>query len=137
MGIEPYLLTSSVVGVLAQRLVRVICPLCKISYTPSDPELKELNIKREDLEDGRLWKGTGCAHCFHSGFKGRHGIYELMPVTTTIKKQLLQSPDAVQIQRAAIAGGMVGLRYQGARLAIRGMTTSSEVLRVTRGFDEV
>lgn len=136
MGIEPYLLTSSVVGVLAQRLVRVICPLCKVSYTPSDRELQELGIKREGLEGGQLWKGTGCAHCFHSGFKGRHGIYELMPVTATIKKQLLQSPDAVQIQRAALAGGMVGLRYQGAQLAIRGMTSSSEVLRVTRGFDE-
>ncbi len=135
MGIEPYLLTSAVVGVLAQRLVRLICSFCKISYIPTDHELKELNLRREDLFQGEFCKGTGCSHCYHSGFKGRHGIYELMPVSSVIKRQLLKSPDAVQIQRAAIAEGMVGLRYQGAQLVRQGMTSSSEVLRVTRGFE--
>ncbi|MBS0604735.1 MAG: type II secretion system ATPase GspE [Verrucomicrobia bacterium] len=137
MGIEPYLLTSSVVGVLAQRLVRLICPFCRVSYTPSDQELKELGIAREALADGKLCKGQGCSHCFGSGFKGRHGIYELMPVTSAIKRQLLQSPDALELQRAALAGGMTGLRQEGALLAIQGLTASSEVLRVTRGCDEM
>ena len=137
MGIEPYLLTSSVVGVLAQRLVRLICPLCKVGYSPSDQELKELAIERSALQEGMLHKGAGCPHCFGSGFKGRHGIYELMPVSSTIKRQLLLSPDALELQRAAFAGGMVGLRHEGALLAIQGMTASSEVLRVTRGCDEL
>ncbi len=137
MGIEPYLLTSSVVAVLAQRLVRLICPFCRVSYTPSDQELKELGIAQGILADGKLCKGEGCSHCFGSGFKGRHGIYELMPVSSAIKRQLLVSPDALELQKAAIAGGMTGLRQEGALLAIQGLTSSSEVLRVTRGFDDL
>jgi general secretion pathway protein E len=136
MGIEPYLLTSSVVGILAQRLVRLICPLCKISYSPLDQELKELGIERSALEQGKLCKGQGCAHCFGSGFKGRHGIYELMPMTTLMKRQLLHSPDALELQKAALTGGMVGLRQEGALLVIEGVTSSNEVLRVTRGCVE-
>jgi general secretion pathway protein E len=137
MGIEPYLLTSSVVGVLAQRLVRLICPFCRINYIPSDQELKELGILRDALTNGELSKGQGCSYCFGSGFKGRHGIYELMAVSSTIKRQLLQSPDALELQRAALAGGMVGLRQGGALLAIQGQTATSEVLRVTRSCDEL
>ena len=136
MGIEPYLLTSSVVGVLAQRLVRLICPFCRIKYAPSDQELKELGILREALTDGHLCKGQGCSHCFGSGFKGRHAIYELMPVTSSIKRQLLQSPDALELQRTAFASGMTALRQEGALLAIDGLTSSSEVLRVTRSCEE-
>jgi general secretion pathway protein E len=136
MGIEPYLLTSSVVGVLAQRLVRLICPLCKTTYTPTDQELKELGVSRDMLKNDQLCKGEGCPHCFGSGFKGRRGIYELMPFTSTIKRQLLVSPDALALQKAALSEGMSGLRYEGALLAIEGVTTSSEVLRVTRGCDE-
>jgi len=136
MGIEPYMLTSSVVGILAQRLVRMICPHCRISYVPSDQELNELGIARQSLHDGTLCKGEGCAQCFGSGFKGRHGIYELMPVSSAIKRQLLQSPDAVQLQKVALAGGMMGLRLEGALLAVQGVTSSSEVLRVTRCSEE-
>ncbi len=137
MGIEPYLLTSSVVGVLAQRLVRLICPHCTVSYTPLEQELKELNLRMEDLTDGKLHKGQGCAHCFGSGFKGRHAIYELMPVTTAIKRQLLRSADAVELQRTALSEGMSNLRKEGAMLAAQKLTSSSEVLRVTRGCEEV
>ncbi len=136
MGIEPYLLTSSVVGILAQRLVRLICPLCRMDYSPSDQELKELGIARDSLLDGKLSKGQGCAHCFGSGFKGRHGIYELMPVSSAIKRQLLKSPDALELQKVAISHGMSGLRLEGALLAIQGLTASSEVLRVTRCCEE-
>lgn len=135
MGIEPYLLTSSVVGVLAQRLVRLNCPHCKTEYAPSDQELRELGIKREELIDDKLYKGSGCFHCFGSGFKGRHGIYELMPVTSEIKRRLLLSPDAVELQKAALASGMTNLRYEGALLAVQGMTSTSEVLRVTRSTE--
>ncbi len=137
MGIEPYLLTSSVVGILAQRLVRLICPHCKVSYFPSVQELKELGVDRSELIDEKFHKGEGCVHCFGSGFKGRHGIYELMPMTSAIKRQLLQSPDALELQKAAIAGGMRGLRQEGASLVIAGMTSTSEVLRVTRCIEEL
>ncbi len=136
MGIEPYLLTSSVVGVLAQRLVRLICLACKVRYVPSDYELKELGILREELEEETLCRGQGCPLCFGSGFKGRQGIYELMPITSAIKKQLLQSPDSLALQRTALTEGMQGLRQQGAVLVKRGLTASSEALRVTRCSEE-
>ena len=136
MGIEPYLLSSSVVGVVAQRLVRRICSQCTESYCPSDQELKELGLLRESLLEGELFLGKGCSHCYGSGYKGRHGIYELMNVGSTIKRQLLKSADAIELQKAALAGGMSNLRKEGSYLALKGITTTAEVLRVTRGCEE-
>ncbi|HEY2810179.1 MAG TPA: type II secretion system ATPase GspE [Rhabdochlamydiaceae bacterium] len=136
MGIEPYLLTSSVLGILAQRLVRTLCPHCKKAYSPSDPELAELGVARSTLVNGELWKGAGCAHCFGSGYKGRHGIYELMLFSSQLKRQLLKSADALELQRVALSDGMMSLRQSGALLAVRGITATSEVLRVTRSCEE-
>ncbi len=136
MGIEPYLLSSSVVGVVAQRLVRLLCMHCRTTYTPADQELKDLGIQRQELKDNLLYHSQGCPHCFGSGYKGRHGIYELMPVGGVVKRQLLQSADAVELQRVALAAGMSSLRREGAFLAMRGLTSTSEVLRVTRGCEE-
>lgn len=132
MGIEPYLLSSSVLAILAQRLVRTLCPKCKISYEPSKAELEDLGVLPADLKEGVLHKGEGCEFCYHSGYKGRHGVYELMQVTTPIKRQLLKSPDAMELQRVALEGGMSSLRQEGAQLALQGMTTSAEILRVTK-----
>lgn len=133
MGIEPYLLSSSVLAVLAQRLVRLNCPHCIEEYVPTDQELVELGIKRDQLLENRLSKGKGCIHCYHSGYKGRHGIYELMLVSGSIKQQLLKSADAALLHQVAVKEGMSTLRQEGALLAIEGRTSSSEVLRVTRG----
>ena len=132
MGIEPYLLTSSVLAVLAQRLVRTICPHCKTAYTPTESELEDLHI-----ETDTLWKGEGCDACFGSGYKGRHGIYELMPMTSRIKKQLLSSIDATGLQATALSEGMSSLRSEGSQLALRGITSSSEVMRVTKDLKEI
>ena len=123
------------VGILAQRLVRLICPSCKTPYVPSDQELKELGLHRDALVDAVVHKGEGCAHCFGSGFKGRHGIYELMVISNAIKRQLLQSADAVALQKCALESGMQSLRYQGAQLVLEGKTSTSEVLRVTRELE--
>jgi general secretion pathway protein E len=128
MGIEPYLLSSSILGVLAQRLVRQICPHCKMAYNPSPDELHELNLHEPFI----FYKGKGCAHCFETGYKGRHGIYELMMVTPRIKEQVLRSQDAQELRRVAIAEGMTTLFKQGVQLVLRGITTSSELLRATR-----
>jgi general secretion pathway protein E len=125
MGIEPYLLSSSVIGVLAQRLVRLICPHCKVGYEPSQRELEE-----------KLYRGEGCVHCFGSGYKGRHGIYELMPINTAIKRQIVRSADALELQKVAIASGMETLRQEGSYLVQEGLTTSREVLRATRSCEE-
>lgn len=131
MGIEPYLLSSSVVAVLAQRLVRTLCAHCKTPYEPSERELKELG-----LNEKVLYKGAGCSQCYGLGYRGRHGIYELMNLTSPIKRQLLRSADALELQKVALACGMSGLREEGAYLVKDGITTSAEVLRVTRGCED-
>ncbi len=132
MGIEPYLLASSILGVIAQRLVRQICPRCKESYAPSREEIAELGLKKELLHDAKFFKGAGCAHCFDTGYKGRHGIYELMQVTPKTKTQVLKSQDAGELRRTAIAQGMATLFDQGVQLVLDGITTSAELFRVTR-----
>lgn len=136
MGVEPYLLSSSLVGVLAQRLVRKICPECKEAYTPQDSELQSLGIQRSDLEGGVLYQGKGCHACYNSGFKGRHGIYELMLDNHQVKKQMMLSQDSLELRKVALASGMKSLLHHGARLAIQGTTSVTEVLRATRGSEE-
>jgi len=130
MGIEPYLLSSSVLAVLAQRLVRKICLECREAYDPSEQELEDLQIDCK-----KLYRGKGCNSCFGSGYRGRVGIYELMPVTYPIKEQLLNSADANALQKTALKAGMASLRTEGGKLAKEGITTTSEVLRVTRQLD--
>lgn len=136
MGIEPYLLSSCIVGVLAQRLVRRICPECKEPYEPTQRELQSLGIKLEELPDGRLYHGKGCAFCYQTGFKGRQGVYELMPVNNAINKQIVQSPDAIEMRRVALAQGMISLLQHGAEMVKDGFSTAAEVLRVARGIEE-
>ncbi len=136
MGIEPFLLSSSVVGILAQRLVRTICKQCRTSYMPSDLELCDLGLSREELPEGVLFTGQGCKDCFHTGFKGRCGIYELMVMDGPIKRQLIQSVDSNGLQKVAFAQGMKSLRQDGGRLVAQGITTVAEVLRVTRSCEE-
>lgn len=136
MGVEPYLLSSCIIGVLAQRLVRRICPDCKTSYTPTDRELISLGLKKEDLPEPHLFHGTGCQACFGSGYKGRHGLYEMMMINNALKKQIVKSPDAVELRQIALESGMVSLLTHGSVLVKQGVTTVAEVLRATRGFEE-
>lgn len=136
MDVEPYLLSSTIVGVIAQRLVRRICPDCKQDYPPTEKELESVGLKDTDLIDGKLYKGMGCPTCYGTGYKGRHGIYELMLINNAIKKQIVKSPDAVELRHLALERGMVSLVNHGAELARQGVTTISEVLVATRGVEE-
>jgi general secretion pathway protein E len=128
MGIESYLLTSSIIGVLAQRLVRKICSNCKVSYKPKEEELKGLEIE----ENVEFYKGSGCEKCFQSGYKGRHGIYELMKVTSSLKSQIMKSVDANSIKKSFKKQTKEDLMKSGASLVRRGITTSFEVFRVVK-----
>lgn len=128
MGIEPYLLASSILGVVAQRLVRQICPHCRKEYVPMEQERRELRSESK----GPFFKGDGCLHCFHTGYKGRHAIYELMTVSPKVKTQVLKSQDAQELRKAALSEGMKTLFDQGVQLVLQGVTTSAELLRVTR-----
>jgi general secretion pathway protein E len=136
MGIEPYLLSSCIVGILAQRLVRRICPECKETYEPSLRELQNLDIRLEDLPNGSLYRGKGCPYCYHTGFKGRQGVYELMLVTNAVTKQIVTSPDAIELRKVALGQGMISLLKHGSELVKQGLTTVAEVLRVARGIEE-
>lgn len=132
MGIEPYLLASSITGVLAQRLVRAICLECKESYLPSKEELSEMKLRKEAF----FYRGKGCEKCFQTGYKGRYGLYELMPMSSKIKAKILQSQDAEQIRKVAVAENMQTLFERGKELVLEGITTCSEVLRVTQRIGE-
>ena len=136
MGIEPYLLSSTIVGILAQRLVRRICPDCKESYVPSEKELQNVGIKPATLPKGVLYRGKGCPSCYGYGYKGRHGIYELMTVNNLIQGQIVRSPDAIALRKLALEQGMLSLRDHGAELVKKGMTTITEVLRAVRAVEE-
>lgn len=135
MGIEPYLISSSLVGVLAQRLVRTICPSCKGVDSPSLAELQELGLSPEEIASHPVYRGTGCKNCFDTGYKGRHGIYELLCIDQDIRQQMVKSPDASILRQMALNRGMLTLRQTGALLVLQGVTTISEVLRVTRGVE--
>ncbi len=135
MGIEPYLLTSSVIGVLAQRLVRCLCPSCKKPYTPSEREILDLHMTLQEVGGRPFFKPVGCDECYGSGYKGRCGIYELMTLKNALKEQLLRSADAHRLQELARELGMSSLRREGAYLVLNAQTSSEEVMRATRGYE--
>lgn len=134
MGIEPYLLSSSLIGVLAQRLVRRICESCKeIDY----PTSHDLELLEEEIEEGLVfYKGKGCSNCFQTGYLGRLGIYELMNVKGEVKKKIGESIESHELRSHAIKDGLITLKQQGLRLIKEGKTTLEEVLRVALGLQE-
>ena len=135
IGIEPYLIASSVLVAVAQRLVRTVCAECREPYAPDDHDmanLKSLNIDPDRLEDGMLVKGRGCGSCFGSGYQNRTGIYEILPVDDAVREQIVDRASASRIKREAYKRGFRTLRMDGADKVARGITTMEEVLRVTQ-----
>lgn len=128
MGVEPYLLSSTIVGVLAQRLVRKICPECRESYVPSEDECLDFPKK------GKFYRGKGCKNCFQTGYKGRCGIYELLTVDNALQTQIAKRADAAELRRIAKENGLVTLWEHGVHLVQAGVTTIEEVRRVTRKY---
>jgi general secretion pathway protein E len=131
MGIEPFLVSSSVQAIIAQRLVRKICPECRRSYEPTREQLDEWGLGSLP-EKTTLYKAGGCPACLETGYKGRTGIYEFLHLDEALASLILQTSDANQIRTAAVARGMKTLRQCGMELVARGETTVSEILRVTQ-----
>ncbi|HKZ45798.1 MAG TPA: ATPase, T2SS/T4P/T4SS family, partial [Thermodesulfobacteriota bacterium] len=127
MGIETFLLSSSLTAVIAQRLVRVLCPHCKEEYVPTDQELSFLHNRGCK----KLWRPKGCDRCFKTGYHGRTGIFEFMPVGQPMRALLLKNPDSTSIREYALAYGMKTLRDDGFEKAAAGLTSVEEVIRVT------
>ncbi|MGM0596764.1 MAG: type II secretion system ATPase GspE [Myxococcota bacterium] len=148
MGVEPFLVSSSLNGVLAQRLVRKLCPICKEVYRPTPEEIKTMGFDPEHFFEGEIsgypvsddfvipppghvFRAKGCDACMNTGYQGRTGIYELMEIDDEIRALSMKKIDANQIKRAAMRKGLNTLRQDGMRKAISGITSISEVLLVT------
>jgi general secretion pathway protein E len=136
LGVEPYLVSSSLIAVMAQRLVRKVCPDCRQEYEPAAHELRELGLG--DLETSRadggqkFYIGAGCERCFQTGYRGRTGVYELMLISEEIQDMIYRRESAGAIKKIALNAGLQTLRMDGARKILAGVTTFAEVLRVTQ-----
>jgi general secretion pathway protein E/type IV pilus assembly protein PilB len=133
MGVEPFLVASTVEGIMAQRLVRTICPDCKVEYEPDPVDVPPDFPRPADGGPLRLWKGLGCRSCRQGGYRGRTGIYELLVTTDQIRDMAVQRVNATDIRKLALAEGMITLRVDGWRKVLLGQTTIDEVGRVTAG----
>lgn len=133
MGIEPFLVSSSLLGVMAQRLVRRVCPDCRQAYTPDENEIRELGLTPAAVEQRPFYRrGPGCETCHHKGYRGRSGIHELLILDDALRALIMQRADAATIRRAAVESGMPTLRDDGAEKVLAGLTTREEVVRVTQ-----
>ncbi len=136
MGIEPFLVASSLIAIMAQRLVRRVCPDCCQAYEPTDEELRELSIDKAALKSRyratRVYRAVGCDSCHQNGYRGRTGIYELMLMDDDIRQLVLKNVDAGTIKKSATSRGMLSLLDDGARKVALGETTIAEVLSVTQ-----
>jgi type IV pilus assembly protein PilB len=136
MGVPAYLVASSVIAVLAQRLVRVNCPKCKQPFQPLDTQLELAGVTPDMLKGATFMKGRGCAHCQKSGYKGRLGIFELMVMNNKIRELAFQGAPTTKIRQAAVSMGMNVMFNDGVQKVLRGITTFDEVFRVAKKVEE-
>jgi general secretion pathway protein E len=133
MGVEDYLLTSTLVGVLAQRLVRTLCDHCKEPYRPAPEIVREIGLSRmTDDSAPILYRPKGCSHCSNTGFTGRLCIVEMMPMTENLRRLIMKRSNAGELRAAALAEGMQPMYDNGLRKVLAGVTTIEEVMRATR-----
>ena len=132
LGVAPYLVASTVRGVLAQRLVRMLCTHCKVAAAPNSEAARALAIG-----EAATWTAAGCAHCLASGYHGRVGIYELLTMSETLREAIGRHAPSTELRRLMINEGSPTLRSDGLRLVLAGTTTPQEILRATAGDDEV
>ena len=132
MGIKSYLVVSTLQAILAQRLVRIICPSCRESYKPSEEEKLALKLASNELEIVELYRGKGCSNCSNTGYKGRIGLFELLIMDDEIRELTINNVSSDEICKKAREKGMRLLKYDGFEKIKRGLTTLQEVMRVTQ-----
>lgn len=132
IGIEPFLITSAVRAVIAQRLIRVLCSNCKQPFQPGDEMLKNLGLCEKDCKGKTLYQSHGCDQCFNTGYKGRMPIFEILLFDQNIKSSILKTTDETNLRRLAVEQDMITLLQDGIEKIFRGITTIEEVLRVTQ-----
>jgi len=136
MGVPNYLVASTVIAVLGQRLIRTICPRCKQTYVPRESELQEAGIPDEVVKTANFMKGKGCGYCQKGGFRGRLGIHELMLVTAKIREMIFANKNTVELREQAIHQGMATLYLDGLLKVIKGLTTLEEIFRVAKRTEQ-
>ena len=136
LGVEPFLLTATMEGVVAQRLVRTVCPRCKVAYTPSDEELMELQLTREGVAGKTFFRGAGCDYCYKSGYRGRMALFEIMSVNEEMRDQIMAKASTNVLRKIAKNNGMRSLRQCGLLALFEGQTTIDEVMRETLVEDD-
>jgi general secretion pathway protein E len=132
IGVEPFLIASSVLGVVAQRLIRVLCNECKAPYMPDAFAIESLEVTADELANATFCRATGCPKCFNTGYRGRIGIFEIMVLESNLKSLILKTYDSNQIKQMALTNKMVTLRKDGVEKVLKGITTIEEVIRVTQ-----
>lgn len=132
MGVEPFLVGSSLIGVMAQRLIRRVCRHCAIPQNLSDLQLLELNMTRESLGQRTIYKAVGCGECLQTGYAGRLAIHEVMLISDPIRELIIKNADAITIRKASMKEGMVTLREAAIKKMLEGVTTFDEVMMLTQ-----
>jgi general secretion pathway protein E len=132
IGVEPFLISSSILAVVAQRLIRVLCKDCKEAYIPDELALKSIGITDDQSQEAVIYKAIGCENCFHTGYKGRTGIFEMMILDSGLKSLILKTFDSNQIKNEALNRNMITLRQDGVQKVLSGISTIEEILRVTQ-----
>jgi len=133
IGVKPFLVASSLQAIMAQRLIRVICPKCKITYRPNEKIAMSAGFSKDQMENLTFYKGEGCEECNFTGYKGRLGIFELLEMDSALRDLTFREAPLLEIRRQARISNMRTLKEDGMRKALRGVTTIEEVLRVTQG----
>jgi type II secretory ATPase GspE/PulE/Tfp pilus assembly ATPase PilB-like protein len=131
LEVPPFLIASTVIGIVAQRLVRLICPKCPENYSPEPDEASALKMPMDKLTSYRFRRGKGCIHCRQTGYFGRSGIFEVMPISSPIRKLVVSKAESPEIIRVARQEDLRNLREAAIDKLVRGVTTVREVVRVT------
>jgi type IV pilus assembly protein PilB len=132
IGVQPFLVASSVMAIMAQSLFRKICPKCRQRYEPPAHILQGIGLKPEIAKKANFMKGKGCAHCNKTGYRGRMGIYELMTMTSQVREMAFKGDSTLNLRKMARKQGMRTLFEDGMIKALKGLTTIDEVLRITQ-----
>jgi type IV pilus assembly protein PilB len=136
IGVPSYMVASSVIAVLAQRLVRTVCPRCKVRYTPPESVIRDSGLPPEMLKQAEFTRGKGCPYCGRTGYRGRIGIYELMIINNKLRELMFKGCTTKEIRIEAINNGMSTLYADGMLKVVRGITTFEEVYRVAKKTEQ-
>ncbi len=135
LGIEPYLITSALKGIISQRLVRKICPNCRREYTPTDEELENISLDRHALDKRKFYRGEGCSECLNTGYRGRTAVFEILMMTADIKQKFHERAPREELLKAIYASGFQTILHDCVRLVLDGITTAEEAYRVLHSTD--